>query len=126
MYVCKHAYMLSHFSPVRLFAAHQALLSMGFSREGYWSGLPCPPPGDFPNRGIKAESLTPPALAGGGFFFVCLFFFLFVSLFYHYHHLGRPDILIRSNQSLIHGDSLRPHESQHARTPCSTPTPGVH
>ena len=33
--------------------AHQAPLSMGFSRQEYWSGLPCPPPGDLPNPGIK-------------------------------------------------------------------------
>ena len=32
--------------------AHQALLSMGFSRQEYQSGLPCPPPGDLPNLGI--------------------------------------------------------------------------
>ena len=53
--------MLSHFSPVWLFAtlwtvAHQALLSMGFSRQEYWSGFPCPPPGDIPNPGIKPGS----------------------------------------------------------------------
>ena len=36
--------------------AHQAPLSMGFSRQGYWSGLPCPPPGDLPNPGIKLGS----------------------------------------------------------------------
>ena len=34
-------------------AACQAPLSMGFSRPEYWSGLPCPPPGDLPNPGIK-------------------------------------------------------------------------
>ena len=56
--------MLSHFSPVWLFAtlwtvAHQALLSMGFSRQEYWSGFPCPPPGDIPNPGIEPR---PPAL----------------------------------------------------------------
>ena len=43
--------MLSHFSHVQLFVtpwtvAHQAPLSIEFSREEYWSGLPCPPPGD--------------------------------------------------------------------------------
>ena len=43
--------------------AHQAPLSMGFSKQEYWSGLPCPPPGDLPNPGIKPESLTSPALA---------------------------------------------------------------
>ena len=37
--------------------AHQAPLSMGFSRQGYWSGLPCPPPGDLPNPGIEPTSL---------------------------------------------------------------------
>ena len=42
---------------------HQASLSMGFSRQGYWSGLPCPLPGDLPNPGIKPVSLTSPALA---------------------------------------------------------------
>ena len=53
-------------------AAHQAPLSMGFSRQEYWSGLPCPPPGDLPNPGIKPRSpawhgnslLTREALAG--------------------------------------------------------------
>ena len=37
---------------------------MGFSRQEYWSGLPCPPPGDLPNLGIKLASLRSPALAG--------------------------------------------------------------
>ena len=36
--------------------AHQAPLSMGFSRQEYWSGLPCPSPGDLPNQGIKPGS----------------------------------------------------------------------
>ena len=44
--------------------AHQAPLSMGFSRRESWSGLPCPPPGDLPNPGIKLMSLTFPALVG--------------------------------------------------------------
>ena len=38
---------------------------MGFSRQEYWSGLPCPPPGDLPNSGIKSKSFTSPVLAGG-------------------------------------------------------------
>ena len=33
-------------------------LPMGFSRQEYWSGLPCPPPGGLPNRGIELRSLT--------------------------------------------------------------------
>ena len=44
--------------------AHQAPLSMGFSRQEYWSGLPFPPPGDLPDPGIKPTS---PTLAGGFF-----------------------------------------------------------
>ena len=50
--------MLSHFSCVRLFVtpwtvAHQASLSMEFSRREYWSVLPCPSPGDISNPGIQ-------------------------------------------------------------------------
>ena len=63
-----HVCMLSNFSHVQLFAAlwtaaHQAPLSMGFSRQEYWSGVLCPPPGDLPNPGIKPVSLMSPALA---------------------------------------------------------------
>ena len=55
--------MLSHFSRVWLFAtpwtvAHQAPLSVGFSRLEYWSGLPCPPLGDLPDPGIELASLV--------------------------------------------------------------------
>ena len=62
----------SRFSRVLLFLslwtiAFQAPLSMGFSRQEYWNGLPCPPPGDLPDPGIKPSSLTSPALAGGFF-----------------------------------------------------------
>ena len=54
---------LNHFTHVPLFVtlwtvARQAPLSMGFSRQEYWSGLPRPPPGALPDPGIK------PALAG--------------------------------------------------------------
>ena len=67
--VTVHACMLSHFSCVQLFAtlwtvACQAPLSMGFSRQEYWSGLPSPPPGDLPNPGIEPISPASPALAG--------------------------------------------------------------
>ena len=56
------------FSPVWLLAtqwtvAHQAPLSVGFSRQEYWSGLPCPSPGNLPNPGIKSASLMSCALA---------------------------------------------------------------
>ena len=61
--------MLSHFCQVRLFAilwtaARQVPLSVGFSRQEYWSGSPCPPPGDLPDPGIEPASSTFPAFAG--------------------------------------------------------------
>ena len=60
--------MLSHFNYVGFFVtlwivARQAPLSMGFSRQEYWSGLPCPPP-DLPDPGMEPVSLMSPALAG--------------------------------------------------------------
>ena len=45
--------------------AHQVPLSMGFSQQEYWSGLPYPPPGDFPDPGIKPVSPAAPALHAG-------------------------------------------------------------
>ena len=59
--------MVSYFSCVQLCVTLwtvtcQAPLSMGFSRQDYWSGLPFPSPGDLPDPGIKPVSLTSPAL----------------------------------------------------------------
>ena len=85
----RSACVLSRFGRVRLFGtpwtvAHQVPQSMGFSRQGYWSGLPCPPPWDLPNPGVEPMSLLSPALAS--------------RLLYHYSHLGCPlslDILVK-------------------------------
>ena len=68
--VCVHALLLSC---VLLFVtpwtvAHQAPLSKGFSRQETWGWLPCPPPGDLPDLGIKLKSLVFPALAGPFFY----------------------------------------------------------
>ena len=65
------AYVLSHFSRVGLFVtlwtiAHQAPLSMGFSRQEYWRGLPCPPPRDLSDPRIKTVSCN--SCIAGGFF----------------------------------------------------------
>ena len=65
----KDRMLLGHFSCVWIFAtpwtvARQAPLSMGFSRQEYWRGLPCPPPGDLPDPGTEPRSLMSPALAG--------------------------------------------------------------
>ena len=71
--------MLSHFSPVRLLVtlwtvAHQAPLSMGFSRQEYWSGLLCPSLGDVLSPGIKPTSLMSTCIGR--------------QVLYHLHHLG--------------------------------------
>ena len=47
--------------------AHQAPLSMKFSSQEYWNGLPFPSPGDIPNLGIEPMSVMSSALAGGFF-----------------------------------------------------------
>ena len=70
-------------SHVRLFltswtVACQTPLSMEFSRQEYWSGLPFPSPGDLPDSGIKPTSLASPALAGRLFML---------------HHLGSPGLI---------------------------------
>ena len=56
---------------------HQAPLSIGFSRKGYWSGMSFPSPGDLPKQGIEPTSPVSPALASG--------------LFYQLSHLGSPN-----------------------------------
>ena len=63
---------MSDFSGIQLFVTPwtvscQAPLSMGFSRQEYWSKLPFPPPGDLPDPGTEPMSLMSPALAGGFF-----------------------------------------------------------
>ena len=68
----RYACMLSCFSHVRFYVtpwtvALQVPLSMGFSQQEDWSGLPFPPAGDLPDPGIEPASLTSPALAGGFF-----------------------------------------------------------
>ena len=60
--------------------ALQAPLSVGFSRQEYWSGLPYPPPGDLLDPGIEPTSLVSPALAGG-----------FLTDYY-WLHLGSPQV----------------------------------
>ena len=103
------ACMLIHFSCVWLFAtlwtvACHAFLSVGFSRQEYWSGLPCPPPEGLPDPGIEPASLMFPALAGGFF--------------------ATSTTLLLLSRSVV-SDSLRSHGLQHARPPCHSPSPGV-
>ena len=62
--------------------AHQAPLSMGFSRQEHWSGSSFSPPGDLPDPGIEVTSLTPPALQADSF---------------PMEPLGKPKLLPRDN-----------------------------
>ena len=108
--------------------ARQAPLSMGLSRQEYWSGVPFPSPGDLPD--VETESASP-TLASG---------FLNIELprkpsFRLLTSIPAPACAIlnivrclRSDQisRSVVSDSLRPHESQHTRPPRPSPTPGVH
>ena len=103
---------LTCFCHVWLFAtpwtvAHQAPLSMGFSRQECWSGLPCPPPGDLPHQGIEPPS---PALQVDS---------LWLS------HQGSSHLWsVQFSRSVV-SDSLWPHGLQHTRPPCPSPAPGA-
>ena len=72
VWIRKEVCVLSQLNRVWLFAtpwtvAHQAPLSIGFPRQEYWSGLPCPLPGDLPNLGNESKSLVSPAFKSGFF-----------------------------------------------------------
>ena len=165
---------------------------MGFSRQEYWGGLPCPPPGNLPNPGIEASSLcllhwqadslplappkwrsevkslsrvrlcdpmdcSRPGSSVHGCFQAWLLEWVAISfskgsswprdwtrvsrnvgrrftVWATREPLAPPteiatvqcSVQFSSVQSLSRSDSLRPHESQHARPPCPSPTPGVY
>ena len=67
--------------------AHQAPLSIGFSRQQYWSELPLPSPGDLPNLGIEPESLASPALAGRFFTTDATWEYICICINMYYKHL---------------------------------------
>ena len=93
-----------------LWTVSQASQSMGFSRQEYWSGLPLPPPGDLPHPGFKPTSLMSLALASG-----------FFTISDTWEALSS----VQFSCSVV-SNSLRPHESQHARPACPSSSPGVH
>ena len=64
MCVCQSLQLVPFFA-IPWTVARQAALSMGFSRQEYWSGWLCPPPGDLPHLGIELKFLMSPAWAGG-------------------------------------------------------------
>ena len=80
---------------------------MGFSRQEYWSGLPCPAPGDIPTPGIKPASPVAPAFQADSL------------------PLNQSYYSVQFSCSVV-SNSMWPHESQHARPPCPSPTPKVY
>ena len=111
-----YAYMLSYFSCDQFFATswavvHQSPLSMGFSRQEYWSGLPCPPPGALLTQGSNHHLL-------------CLLHWQAGSL-----TLAPPEkpcmSLLLFSCSVV-SDSLQPQGLQHARLPCPSLSLGVY
>ena len=80
-----HVCVLSHVQHcvIQWTVACQAPLSMGFSKQEYWSRFPFPTPGDLPNPGIKRMSLVSPTLAGGFFNSVPLSFLYHWSPWHH-------------------------------------------
>ena len=63
---CMHAPSSDSFETLGT-TARQAAPSKAFSRQEYWSGLPCPPPGEFPDPGMEPAFLMSPALADRSF-----------------------------------------------------------
>ena len=101
------ARMLSRFNHVQLFVtpwtvAFHVPLSMGFSRQEYCSGLPCPPPGDLPDPGIKPLSLVSPALAGGVFTTCATWEVLFWEV-----HLGQKRVINQRGSKPCHSATLK-------------------
>ena len=113
--------MLSCFSGVWLSVtpwtvACQAFLSMGFSREEYWSGLPCSHPWYLSDPGIKPTSLMSPALADG---------FFTTSTTCRASYIGGQLSLFVVQSVTKLCSTQRPQELQSARLPCPSLYPGA-
>ena len=118
------ACLLSCFSRVQLFAtpwivACKAPLSMGFSRQRYWSGLPFPPPRHLPDRGIQAVSLVSPALASG-------FFTTSITCMHYPPAAGQVLLLVLGwdGQCLLPGLGSSKQAGTGLEPGCSDPDPG--
>ena len=108
-------------------------LSMGFSRPEYWRVLPCPPPGYIMYSSVYMLILlicSPSIFLTINLFsmFVGLFLFLnkFICTFFFFFPDSTYQFSSVQLSCLVMSDSLQPHELQHARPPCPSPTPGVH
>ena len=93
--------------------ALQGPLSMGFPRQGYWNKLPFPSPGHLSHPEIETAYFVCLALAGE-------FFITSTTWETHTHYIS-----VQSSSSVV-SNSLQPHELQHTRPPCASPTPRVY
>ena len=122
----RHACMPSCVSRVRLLAilwtvAHQAPLSMGFSRQEFWGGFPCPAPGDLLTHGFNSNLLHLLHWQVGSLS-LCRLGSALTNIHSHFLFCFSS---VQFSHSVV-SSSLRPHELQHTRPPCPSPTPGVH
>ena len=106
MYVLSHSVISD--SVAACTVAGQGPLSMGFSRQEYWRGLPFSTPGDLSHPGIKPTSLASPALAG------------------RYFTTQFSSVQFSQFRRSVMSNSLQSHEPKHTRPPCPSPTPRVH
>ena len=100
--------------------AHQAFLSMEFSRQEYWSGLPFPTPGDLPNPGIELASLLFPALVDGFFttcatweahciLYICVYVYIYTCVYIYTHtHIYRykPHVCVWYVYSIVYWGTI--------------------
>ena len=146
-HVLSHSVMPNSLRPHGLHPT-RLLCPWGFSREECWSGLPFPSPGDLPNPEVQPRPPTLqvdslPAEQPGKPTYTHIPAYKFASLVAQLCkesscNAGDPGSISGSGGSSGEGissvqfshsvvsDSLRPHESQHARPPCPSPTPQVH
>ena len=124
---CTDACMLSDFHCVWLIVtiwtvALQACLSLVFSRQEYWHGLPCPLLGNLSDLGMEPQSLISLALASWYFTTSTTQEASYTS---HQLQQNTYSSCIPFNHSIV-SDSLWPHGLQHNRPPCLSPTPRVY
>ena len=126
----------------------QTPLSMELSRREHWRGLPFPPPVDLPDPGIKPGLLhcrqilyhlnhqgSAPLSGENCKVYICMslhtetkvksLLFFFSSMKHFVTSWSLFTHSVQFSHSVV-SESLQPHESQHARPPCPSPTPGVH
>ena len=108
----------------------QAFLSVGFSRQEYWSGLPLPPSGVLPDSCIELSPTFPgrffiAELSHGGVEGKQMQGVALICISNKFSGDAEAFYSVQFSRSVV-SDSLRPHEPQHTRPPCPSPTPGVH